>query len=97
MTQEGQSMRLMRAPDIFGDQVVFTYATDLWIADRKGGNARRLTSTPGNDANAKFSPDGKWIAFTSVMDGNPEVYVISSDGGEPKRLTFEPDVDFALD
>src|SRR2546426_11671760 len=45
---------------------------------------------------SKFSPDGKWIAFTGEYDGNPDVYVISAEGGEPKGLTFHPSNDFVL-
>lgn len=91
--QSGQEMRLLRFPDIYEDQVVFTYASDLWIANTNGGNARRLTSHPGTEQFAKFSPDGKWIAFTGSYDGNPDVYVVSVEGGEPARLTYEPDPD----
>lgn len=89
-------MRLMRFPDIYGDQVLFTYASDLWVTDRNGGLARRLTSHPGMEQNARFSPDGRWIAFTGSYDGNPDVYVIPSEGGEPVRLTFESGADVVL-
>lgn len=89
----GQSMtdevRLVRYPDIHGDQYVFTYASDLWIAQVDGGPARRLTSHPGLERNAKFSPDGQWIAFTGQYDGGNDIYVIPTTGGEPRRLTFE--------
>ena len=88
-----QEMRLMRFPDVYGNTVVFNYASDLWLTDLNGANARRLTSHPANEAFPKFSPDGKWIAFTGAYDGNPDVYVIPAEGGEPKRLTFEPDAD----
>ena len=87
--------KLLRFPDISKDKVVFTYAGDLWIASREGGNARRLTSL-GNELYPKFSPDGKWIAFTGEYDGNPDVYVVSAEGGEPKRLTFHPSNDIVL-
>lgn len=97
IAQETSEMRLMRYPDVHGDQVVFTYAGDLWISNRAGGAARRLTSFPANEIGAKFSPDGKWIAFSGGYDGNPDVYVISVDGGEPKRLTFEPASDVVFD
>jgi len=86
----------MRFPDIHGDQVVFTYASDLWVTDRRGGLARRLTSHPGTEQYARFSPDGKWIAFTASYDGNPDVYVIPSEGGEPLRLTYETSPDIVL-
>src|SRR6266849_6290141 len=85
-----QETRLMRYPDISRDQVVFVYAGDLWISPRAGGPARRLTSHPGDELFPKFSPDGKWIAFTGEYDGNADVYVIPAEGGEPRRLTFHP-------
>lgn len=91
--QPGVEMRMMRMPDIHGDQVVFSYANDLWTADRSGGFARRLTSHPGQEGRAHFSPDGKWIAFTGSYEGNPDIYVMPAEGGEPKRLTFEAGAD----
>jgi len=82
--------RLLRFPDLHGDQVVFSYAGDLWIADIRGGAARQLTSHPGQELFAKFSPDGKHIAFTGQYDGGEQVYVIPTSGGEPLRLTWYP-------
>ncbi len=93
--QTGNEMRLMRAPDIHGDTVVFVYAGDLWTSNVGGGLARRLTSFPGNEAFPHFSPDGKWIAFTGAYDGNPDVYVMPAEGGEPKRLTYDAGPDIA--
>ncbi|HJY91870.1 MAG TPA: hypothetical protein VJ255_16415, partial [Candidatus Acidoferrum sp.] len=61
--------KLLRFPDIHGDNVVFTYAGDLWTASTSGGMATRLTAHPGLELFAKFSPDGKWIAFTGQYDG----------------------------
>jgi tricorn protease len=88
--------RLLRFADISKDKVVFVYAGDLWIAAREGGAARRLTSHVGDELYPKFSPDGKWIAFTGEYDGNPDVYLIPAEGGEPKRLTFHPSNDIVL-
>lgn len=83
-------VRLMRWPDVHGDKIAFVYASDIWVADLKGGAARRLTSHPGLESLPKFSPDGKTIAFTGQYDGANNVYTIPVDGGVPKRLTFEP-------
>ncbi len=83
--------RLMRFADIYKDKIVFSYAGDLWLVSSSGGEARRITTDPGLELFPKFSPDGKWIAFTAQYDGNFNVYVMPSDGGEPKQLTFEPD------
>jgi tricorn protease len=83
-------MRLMRFPTVHGENVVFTYAGDLWVSKRSGGFARRLTSHPGNEVRARISPNGRWIAFTGQYDGNNEAYVIPIEGGEPRRLTYDP-------
>jgi len=82
--------KLLRFPDIHGDKVVFTYGGDLWVASTSGGGATRLTAHPGVEVFAKFSPDGKWIAFTGQYDGDEQVYVVPSSGGEPRQLTFYP-------
>ena len=82
-------VRLVRYPDIHGDRYVFTYASDLWVSSTDGSPARRLTSHPGLEQHARFSPDGKWIAFTGQYDGGNDVYIIPSTGGVPKRLTYE--------
>jgi len=82
--------KLLRFPDIHGDRVVFTYGGDLWTASASGGGAIRLTSHPGIEVFGKFSPDGKWIAFTGQYDGDEQVYVVSAMGGVPRQLTFYP-------
>jgi tricorn protease len=82
--------RLLRFPDLHGDQVVFSYGGDLWIASVEGGLARQLTSHPGQELFAKFSPDGEHIAFTGQYDGGEQVYVIPVRGGEPRQLTWYP-------
>ena len=87
--------RLLRYADISKDSVAFIYAGDLWVASRQGGAARRLTSNAA-ELYPKFSPDGKWIAFTGNYDGNRDVYVVPVAGGEPKRLTFHPSNDIVL-
>jgi tricorn protease len=82
--------KLLRFPDIHGDRVAFTYGGDIWTAPSKGGTAIRLTAHPGMEVFAKFSPDGKWIAFTGQYDGDEQVYVIPATGGVPRQLTFYP-------
>ncbi|HET9225698.1 MAG TPA: S41 family peptidase [Thermoanaerobaculia bacterium] len=85
--------KLLRYPDIHGDKVVFTYAGDLWtaaVSSGVGGAATRLTAHPGLEQFAKFSPDGKWIAFMGQYDGDEQVYVVPSAGGVPKQLTWYP-------
>ena len=81
---------LMQQPTLNATQIVFAYGGYLWSVDRKGGAAVRLTSGPGVESNPKFSPDGKWIAFTGRYNGNPNVYVMPAEGGQPRQLTYSP-------
>jgi tricorn protease len=84
---------MLRQPAVSKDHLAFVYAGDLWLADRNGGNARRLTSHAASEFAPRFSPDGKSIAFSASYDGNTDVYVIGLDGGQPKRLTWHPSAD----
>src|SRR5438128_4677036 len=88
-----QGTRLLRHPTVSRDSVAFEYAGDLWIVPRSGGQARRLTSTPGVEIDPYFSPDGLQIAFSATIAGNTDVYVVPAAGGEPKRLTYHPGLD----
>ena len=90
--QAEEGTRLLRFPDIHGDQVVFSYGGDLWLASTDGGTARRLTAHPGQELFGRFSPDGEWVAFTGQYDGDEQVYVVPTAGGEPTRLTWYPAV-----
>src|SRR6266498_2740443 len=92
-TATAQGTRLLRHPTVSRDLVAFEYAGDLWTVPRAGGQARRLTSTPTVEGDPYFSPDGSQIAFTATVGGNSDVYVVSSGGGEPKRLTWHPSLD----
>jgi tricorn protease len=93
---QGAPSHLMRYADIHGDKVVFTYEGDLWLASASGGDARRLTSDPGEERYAKFSPDGTKIAFTAQYDGGADVYVMDAEGGVPERLTWYPSANLVL-
>lgn len=66
---------------------------DIFTARADGTDLKRLTDTPGYDAEATLSPDGKTIVFTSVRDGDLEVYTMDTDGRHLKRLTHEPGYD----
>jgi len=81
---------VMRYADVSGDQIVFTYEDDLWLVAATGGEARRITSHPGRELAAKFSPDGSRLAFTGDYDGRGNVYVMDVRGGVPTRLTYHP-------
>src|SRR5581483_1665924 len=78
-----------RYPAIYGEQIVFTSEGDLWIVGIQGGSARRLTSHPGEEAHAAFSPDGKTIAFSADYEGPTEIYTMPAEGGLPVRRTYD--------
>ncbi len=88
-----QEARLLRFPATDGNRIVFTYAGDLYEVGANGGVARKMTSDIGFEMFARFSPDGKQIAFTGQYDGNTEVYVMPADGGVPRRVTYTATLD----
>ncbi|WP_257667350.1 S41 family peptidase [Parapedobacter tibetensis] len=90
---QAQETLLLRTPSVSEGHVAFVYGGDIWVADRNGSNARRLTINPAVEQNPVFSPDGQQIAFTGNYDGNTDVYVVSIHGGEPRRLTHHPGAD----
>ncbi len=89
-----QGTRLLRRPTVSKDNIAFEYGGDLWVVPRAGGSARRLTSTPSEETDPHFSPDGEYLAYTATVSGNTDVYVVPTRGGDPKRLTWHPGVDF---
>jgi tricorn protease len=65
---------MLRFPDVSASQIVFMYANDLWVVPRTGGLASPLSSPAGQETQARFSPDGKTIAFVGNYDGNRDIY-----------------------
>lgn len=90
---DGSTTRLLRTPTVSATHIAFSYANNIWVVERTGGTARRLTSFQGQTSNPRFSPDGTWIAFSAEYAGNTDVYVVPALGGEPKRLTWHPGAD----
>jgi tricorn protease len=88
--------KLVRYPSYHNGRVAFTYLADIWVADENGQNVQRLTVNRARDAYPKFSPDGKWIAFSSDRNGNLDVFIIASSGGTAKQLTFHSADDTTL-
>jgi len=84
--------KLLRYPNTSKNEVVFSYAGNIWIAPITGGVARKLTSSPGLELYPRFSPDGKQIAFVGEYDGNPDIYIMPATGGEPRRITYSLDM-----
>ena len=92
----GQTPLLLQHPTMNGTEIAFAYGDAIWVVSRKGGEARRLVGGVGRLSGPIFSPDGKWIAYTGDYGGNYDVYVVSADGGQPRRLTYHPDPDIVL-
>ncbi|MBN9383824.1 MAG: PD40 domain-containing protein [Chitinophagaceae bacterium] len=87
---DAQGTRLLRQPNLNAAQLAFVYGGDIWVVDKNGGEARRITSTAAVESDPHFSPDGRWIAFTSNRSGVAAVYVVPAEGGAPTRLTWYP-------
>ncbi len=85
--------RLLRTPSVSATHIAFAYAGNIWIVERAGGEARRLTSFPGEASNPQLSPDGQVVAFSGQYGGNTDVYTVAARGGEPTRLTWHPAAD----
>jgi tricorn protease len=95
--QSAEAIRFARNAGIANDgRVAFTYQDDIWVVDADGSNPHRLTVNVARDFSPRWSPDGKWIAFTSNRTGNNDVFIIPATGGEPKQLTWYSGDDQAL-
>jgi tricorn protease len=83
-----EPVRLARHPDYHTGNVVFSYLGDIWIATEDGSTVRRLTDHGARETFPRFSPDGRWVAFSSARYGNNDVFVVAAAGGVPRRLTY---------
>ena len=86
-----EPIRFARTPDISpdGKLVAFSYLGDIWTVEAIGGVARPVTMHEAHDINPVFSPDGKFLAFSSNRHGSYDVFVVPAVGGKPRRLTFD--------
>ena len=75
------------SPD--GTTIAFSYKGDIFTIPVQGGNARQLTSNAAYESYPIWNPDGERIAFVSTREGSYDIYVMSKNGGEPKRLTTD--------
>ena len=81
---------LLEQPDLNETHITFVYAGDIWVVGINEKLAKRITSTSAVESDPHFSPDGKMIAFTSNRTGDPNVYIVGIDGGNPTQLTYHP-------
>jgi len=87
---------LLQSPTLSKTQIAFAFGGDIWIVNRDGGDAQRLVTGTGVLSRPIFSPDGSMVAYTGNYEGNDDVFVVASTGGEPRRLTYHPGSDVAL-
>jgi len=92
---DGQT-KLLRYPHYHNGRIAFTYLADIWTANENGQDIKRLTVNRARDVYPRFSPDGKWISFSSDRNGNLDVFIIPADGGTAKQLTFHSADDTVL-
>jgi tricorn protease len=89
-------IKLARHPDYHDGKVVFSYLGDLWLVNDDGSNPQRLTVNRARDIHPRFSPDGKWIAFSSDRYGNYDVFLMPATGGKAKQLTYHSGNDLVV-
>ena len=83
------------SPD--GKTLCFVYLGDLWTVATSGGVANRLTVHEALDAYPRWSPDGKFIAFTSTRTGNADIFLVPAEGGSARQVTFNATADWVTD
>lgn len=88
--------RMLRQPAVSATQIAFVYAGDIWLVDKAGGTAVRVSSPRGEESFPRFSPNGELLAFTGDYDGNEDIYVMPSAGGLPTRITHHGSPDRVL-
>jgi len=84
---EEEEARILRHPHYHDGKIVFSYLGDLWVIGEDGTGLRRLTVHVARELYPRFSPDGRWVAFSGKRFGDYDVFVIPTEGGTPRRLT----------
>lgn len=75
--------------DASGEKIVFSILGDLYILPIGGGTAVRITSGPAYDAQPRFSPDGKWVAFASDRGGLENIWICDLEGKNARQISSE--------
>jgi len=79
------------SPD--ASEIAFVSGGDIWTVPANGGEARLLISHPDYESRPVYSPDGKYLAFTSTRSGNGDIYVLNFATGQLTRLTYDDAAD----
>ena len=96
-TASAAQIRLARTPDYYAGKITFSYLGDIWVVNEDGSNPQRITINTAREVNPRFSPDGRWIAFSSNRYGNNDVFIVPVAGGAPRRLTYHTGNDEVVD
>ncbi|HUP65321.1 MAG TPA: amidohydrolase family protein [Thermoanaerobaculia bacterium] len=86
-TTSGTWMSVDVSPD--GTEIAFDLLGDLYVMPISGGEARAVTTGVAWDMQPRYSPNGRWIAFTSDRSGGDNIWIVPRDGGEPQQVTKE--------
>ena len=70
-----------------GKRIAFGRRGDIYVMSASGSNVRRLTFSPGVEGAPAWSPDGRWIAYSSYRAGKSDIWKMRADGGGKTRLT----------
>lgn len=97
--EEGYEFAFFRHPAVSsdGEILAFSYGGDIWTVSVDGGKASRITTHPAYEHSPRWSPDGKWLAFSADRNGDDDVFVIPSQGGQSRQLTFHESDDQICD
>ncbi|MHB8678522.1 MAG: S41 family peptidase [Rudaea sp.] len=87
---------LLQTPSVSATRIAFAYGGEIWTVPRAGGAASLLVGGAGTAMDPVFSPDGAWVAYTDIANGNADVFVVPTAGGTPRRLTWHPAADEAV-
>jgi len=74
-------------------EIAFVSGGDIWTVPAAGGEARLLISHAATESRPLYSPDGRRLAFSSTRTGDGDIYVVTLDSGDLKRLTFSDNPD----
>lgn len=85
--REGTWINLDVSPD--GRRIAFDLLGDIFVIPMEGGEARQLTAGMAWDMQPRFSPDGRYIAFTSDRSGGDNLWIMQADGDDPRQITDE--------
>src|SRR5207245_1384964 len=91
-TDEGTWLSLDVSPD--GRTIAFELVGDIYTLPIEGGQAKLVAGGMAFESQPRFSPDGKWIAFTSDREGSENIWIMHPDGTAPKQVSKDPNNEF---